>query len=218
MRLEAFALAEKATEFWSLVQTPAVSAASVGLAFIEYLRRALAQNVALVQPKDVAWFLASYARDALARVDAAGDLPSLKIVRSALEDALGITFEDEKGEHFFRSTLVQTLFYGIFSAWVIWARTSPPNLTRFEWRSAGWTLHIPFVATLFQQLTAPKHIKQLDLVEVLSDLLNDDPTGDSDVARDEEEVDVIKQVRVDRPQPRVVRDDAGVHPRIDARP
>ena len=173
IRLEAFKVAETAADFWALVQTPANSTKTVGLAFVEYLRRALTQNVALVQPKDVAWFLASYARDALARVDAAGNLPALKTVRSALEDALGITFEEEKGEHFFRSTLVQTLFYGLFSAWVIWARTTPRNPPRFDWRSAGWSLHVPFIATLFQQLTAPKNIKQLNLVEVL------DWTGDT---------------------------------------
>lgn len=166
-RLEAFTLTDSAAEFWSLVQTPEKSAKSIGLAFVEYLRRALTQNVALVQPKDVAWFLASYARDALARVDAAGDLPALKTVRTALEDALGITFDEEKGDHFFRSTLVQTLFYGLFSAWVIWARETPRNPPRFDWRSAGWSLHVPFIQTLFQQLTSPQHIKQLDLVEVL---------------------------------------------------
>lgn len=166
-RLEAFSLANSPSEFWSLVQKPEESAKIVGLAFVEYLRRALTQNVALVQPKDVAWFLASYARDALARVDAAGDLLALKTVRTALEDALGITFDEEKGDHFFRSTLVQTLFYGLFSAWVIWARTTPRNPPSFDWRSAGWSLHVPFIATLFQQLTAPQQIKQLDLVEVL---------------------------------------------------
>ena len=166
-RLEVFSLADNVADFWALVQTPAASAKTVGLAFVEYLRRVLTQNVALVQPKDVAWFLASYARDALARVDAAGDLPALKTVRTALEDALGITFDQEKGDHFFRSTLVQTLFYGLFSAWVIWARTMPRNPLRFDWRSAGWSLHVPFIQTLFQQLTAPQNIKQLDLVEVL---------------------------------------------------
>lgn len=166
-RLETFTLAETAADFWNLVLTPQKSAEGIGLAFVEYLRRALTQNVALVQPKDVAWFLASYARDALARVDAAGDLPTLSTVRTALEDALGITFDAEKGDHFFRSTLVQTLFYGLFSAWVIWARTTPRDPPRFDWRSAGWSLHVPFIATLFQQLTSPQHIKQLDLVEVL---------------------------------------------------
>lgn len=166
-RLEAFKLAENPTDFWALVKTPSASAKEIGLAFIEYLKRMLTQNVALVQPKDVAWFLASYARDALDRVEAAGELPALKTVRTALEDALGITFDAEKGDHFFRSTLVQTLFYGLFSAWVIWARTTPLNPPRFDWRSAGWSLQVPFIQTLFQQLTAPQHIKQLDLVEVL---------------------------------------------------
>ena len=49
-------------------------------------------------------------------------------MRAALEEALGLRFEGDKGEHFFRSTLVQTLFYGVFSAWVLWAkrRRAPP--------------------------------------------------------------------------------------------
>lgn len=166
-RLESFELAENPADFWTLVKTPPASAKNVGLALVEYLKRALTQNVSLVQPKDVAWFLASYARDALDRVEMAGELPALKTVRTALEDALGITFEGEKGDHFFRSTLVQTLFYGLFSAWAIWARTTPRNPVQFDWRSAGWSLHVPFIQTLFQQLTAPQHIKQLDLVEVL---------------------------------------------------
>ncbi len=166
-RLEAFKLADNAADFWELLHAPAEAAKTVGFAFVEYIRRALTQNVALTQPRDVAWFLASYARDALARVEAAGDLPALKTVRSALEDALGITFEGAKGDHFFRSTLVQTLFYGLFSAWGIWARTTPRNPAKFDWHSAAWNLHVPFVATLFQQLTAPKNIKTLDLVEIL---------------------------------------------------
>ena len=33
-------------------------------------------------------------------------------------------FEDERAEEFFRSTLVQTLFYGVFAAWVLWARAA----------------------------------------------------------------------------------------------
>ena len=71
----------------------------------------------------MAWLLASYARDALARVEAAGDAPQLTAVLAALEEALGTHFEGERGGRFFRSTLVQTLFYGVFSAWVLWARS-----------------------------------------------------------------------------------------------
>ena len=83
---------------------------------------------ALAEPKDLAWLLASYARDGLARVEAAGDSASLSAVRSALEEALGVKFEGDKGAAFFRSTLVQTLFYGVFSAWVLWVAPDPaPN-------------------------------------------------------------------------------------------
>ena len=60
--------------------------------------------------------------DAGKRALTAADAPSLKAVRSALEEALGVHFDGEKGARFFHSTLVQTLFYGVFSAWVLWAR------------------------------------------------------------------------------------------------
>lgn len=174
VRLEGFSLAKTAPAFWELVATPRKSALAIGSAFVEYLKRALSQTVALVQPKDVAWFLASYARDALARVEAAGNrVEALKTVRQALEDARGIAFEGERGDRFFRSTLVQTLFYGLFSAWVIWARNTPRNPERFDWRAAGWHLHVPFVATLFQQLTSPAQLRPLGLTQVL------DWTGDT---------------------------------------
>lgn len=87
----------------------------------------------LTRPEDIAWFLASYVRDALATLEEK-DGKTLAPLRTALETALGIKFEGEKGEHFFRSTLVQTLFYGVFSAWVIWARGGGSG--KFDWKSA----------------------------------------------------------------------------------
>ena len=115
-KLEAFRLANSEAEFWSRAQTPRKYAQEIGQSLVEYLKRALTQSVSLREPRDVAWFLASYARDALGRVEDKGDVPALTAVRSAFEEALGVHFEGGKGDHFFRSTLVQTLFYGIFSA------------------------------------------------------------------------------------------------------
>jgi len=166
-RLETFRLAGNEAEFWEMVRTPQKSAKTIGRAFGEYLRRALTQSVALREPKDVAWFLASYARDALQRVEEAGKLPALSSIRSSLEGALGVAFEGDKGEHFFRSTLVQTLFYGVFSAWVLWGRTNTRLSPRFDWKTAVWHLNVPFVTTLFQQLASPAHLEPLRLVEVL---------------------------------------------------
>ena len=176
-KFEAFRLAESTDDFWRRLQKPRAFAHEVGAGLGEYLRRSLSHRAALVEPKDLAWLLASYARDGLARVEAAGDAPPLVTVRSALEEALGMRFEGERGERFFRSTLIQTLFYGIFSAWVLWSReeknSDDPlfagryNQERFNWRESVWHLRAPVLRALFQQLSDPGRLKPLGLVEVL---------------------------------------------------
>ena len=178
-KLETFRLARDAEEFARRLDKPRAFAREVGAALGEYLSRALSHRAALAEPKDLAWLLASYARDGLARVEAAGDAPSLKAVRSALEEALGVHFDGEKGARFFHSTLVQTLFYGVFSAWVLWARAGAKfddaplfadgySATRFSWREAVWHLRAPVLRALFQQLSDPGRLQPLGLVEVLN--------------------------------------------------
>ena len=166
-KLETFRLADSAQDFEARLEKPGSFAKDVGPALGEYLCRALSHTAALVEPKDLAWLLASYARDGLARVETAGDEPSLRAVRSALEEALGVRFEGERGAAFFRSTLVQTLFYGVFSAWVLWARQAPPPAGSFDWRTAVWHLRAPVLRALFQQLSDPGRLQPLGLVEVL---------------------------------------------------
>ena len=146
---------------------PRAFAREAGAGLGEYLARALSHRAALAEPKDLAWLLASYARDGLARVEAEGDAPPLVAVRSALEEALGVRFEGGKGARFFRSTLVQTLFYGVFSAWVLWARQMPPPAGQFNWHEAVWHLRTPVLRALFQQLSDPGRMQPLGLVEVL---------------------------------------------------
>ena len=166
-KLETFRLADSAEDFWRKLEKPRAFADAAGAGLGEYLARALSHRAALAEPKDLAWLLASYARDGLARVEAAGDAPSLKAVRSALEEALGVRFEGDKGARFFHSTLVQTLFYGVFSAWVLWARQTPAPAGRFDWRTAVWHLRAPVLRALFQQLSDPGRLQPLGLVEVL---------------------------------------------------
>ena len=165
--LESFCLAGTEEEFWRKLEKPRAFAREVGAGLCEYLIRALSHQAAISEPKDLAWLLASYARDGLARVDAAGDTPSLDAVRSALEESLGVHFEDERGERFFHSTLVQTLFYGIFSAWVLWARQKPATGIGFNWHEAVWHLRTPVMQALFQQISQPGRLQPLGLVEVL---------------------------------------------------
>ena len=177
--LETLRLAGSEGDFLRRLEKPRAFADEAGARLGEYLARALSHRAALAEPKDLAWLLASYARDGLARVEAAGGAPQLAAVHSALEEALGIRFEGEQGRRFFRSTLVQTLFYGIFSAWVLWARTDAatpepgrlftgtPDATRFRWREAVWHLRAPVLRALFQQIADPGRLQPLGLTEVL---------------------------------------------------
>ena len=85
--------------------------------------------------------------------------PSLTTVRSALEEALGVKFEGDRGAAFFRSTLVQTLFYGVFSAWVLWSRQKPAPSRPVQLAcTAVWHLRAPVLQALFQQAIGPQPV------------------------------------------------------------
>ena len=166
-KLETFRLAASAEEFEDRLQQPRAFARDAGPGLAEYLSRALSHTTALTEPRDLARLLASYARDGLARVELNDDASSLAALRSALEEALGIQYRGDLGASFFRSTLVQTLFYGVFSAWVLWARQAPTPTGKFNWREAVWHLRAPVLRELFQQLSDPGRLEPLDLIEVL---------------------------------------------------
>ena len=167
VQLETLRLADSEASFDARMQHPRAFANEVSSELGEYLMRVLSYSASLADPKDLAWLLASYARDGLARVEAAGDAPSLTVIRTALEDSLGVRFDDERGMAFFRSTLVQTLFYGVFSAWVLWARQMPAPTGSFNWHDAVWLLRAPVLKELFFQLSNPAPLQALGLVEVL---------------------------------------------------
>lgn len=174
-KLETFRLATNEEEFRKLLRHPKGAAKQVGDRLEEYLRRVMLRSTRLSAPEDIASLLASYAKDALARVEGAPAL-FLTGVRRALENALGMKFEGKDGEHFFRSTLVQTLFYGVFSAWVIWARSRPQGSeSKFDWRTASFYLHVPVVRKLFYELADPGSVGALHLHESMdwaTDVLN----------------------------------------------
>ena len=174
VKRETFRLAASERAFWNGAANPAALVMAQGDRFVEYLKRVMLHPAPLAEPKDVAWFLASYARDAKARLAAA--VPSaLAPLRQALEQALGLTFQGKEGEHFFRSTLVQTLFYGIFSAWVLWHRTHPKAADHFDREKATKYLHVPILRKLFHEVAEPGKLEEWHLEEVLdwtADVLN----------------------------------------------
>jgi hypothetical protein len=177
--LERFSLAPDEISFWALASQPSKAQTERGEAFEDFLARVLQHNAPLAAPKDLAFLLASYAREARHRVEHASPAAAkqLEALQHSLESSLGVTFSANEGGHFFRSTLVQTLFYGVFSAWVLRREHAEPgeDLGPFDWKSAAHSLNVPMIAALFGQLSQPAKLKALNLTEVLdwaADALN----------------------------------------------
>ncbi|MCL4465743.1 MAG: N-6 DNA methylase, partial [Chloroflexi bacterium] len=165
--LERYHLATDEAAFWAAAVHPRRLAQEQGERFLEFLKRVMLYAAPISKPQDLAGFLASYARDARLRLEMA-PLPALASVRQALEQGLGLKFEGDKGEHFFRSTLVQTLFYGLFAAWVLWAeRLAPADQRLFDRDSAARNLRVPILRRLFYELAEPGQMEELRLDEVL---------------------------------------------------
>jgi hypothetical protein len=167
--LETYRLAPDDKDFWRKALHPRTVAGQQGGSLEEFLKRAMLYQAPLATPRDLAWFLASYAREAKFRIES-GELPALAGIRTALEEALGLKFEGVRGEHFFRSTLIQTLFYGIFSAWVLWSKSHPPTdkKNRFEWRMSAQYLQVPILRKLFHEVAEPGQLETMNLPEVLN--------------------------------------------------
>lgn len=101
---EDFHIADSVSAFWEIAKHPK-NHPLLGERLTEYLRRVLLNRARLSTPKDLAAYLASYAREARARVEGA-ESNALAPIAAALGGALGIEFKGDKGEHFFRSTLI----------------------------------------------------------------------------------------------------------------
>jgi hypothetical protein len=165
--LEEFAVADDAETFWQTARHAADVPAPLAERFEGFLRRALTRNAPLAAPEDVAAHLASYARDARLRLQDA-TLSDLALLRDALEESLGIEFQGNRGEGFFRSTVIQTLFYGLFSAWVLWHRERPDREDDFDWHEATDYLRVPVLERLFNQVVVPSQLRRLRLMELLN--------------------------------------------------
>jgi hypothetical protein len=172
--MESYDLTRSADDLWNLPVTELAKRHAETLP--DFLARVLTRRVPLARPKDVAELLASYAREARERA-AEHPIVAFEGVKSALQESLGITFEGEKGEHFFRSTLIQTLFYGIFSAWILWRRSPDFSAQNeiFNWRLSAEYLRVPVLRTLFHAVAEPGALNSVQITEVLdhaTDALN----------------------------------------------
>jgi hypothetical protein len=152
---------EQVVEFW-----PSVSAAKSGKAIspaaleelADLIETTVTRFAPIAEPESLARILAHQARRAKE------DLPEkfTHAVQGLLEDfgkALGVSFVGPDGEEFFRSSLIQTAFYGLFAGWCLWwqgDRKKP-----FAWGDLGEYLKIPFLGSLFYEFRHPSRIKEL---------------------------------------------------------
>ena len=127
---------------------------------LELLETAVTRFAPIADPETLARVLARQARRAKA------SLPEEfgTAVAGLAEDfgkALGITFEGAEGQEFFRSSLVQTVFYGLFAGWTLWVRSESEE--PFRWRDLPDHLKIPFLGELFYEIQNPRRINELGL-------------------------------------------------------
>ena len=155
-----YSFAATEEEFWEKAKHPQKFATESGVALCEFLRRALLHNAPIKSAEEVAVVLASYARETLALLEQNNDDGSVDTLRTSLQDTLNMEFIGDEGAHFFRSTLSQTIFYGLFSAWM-----ETPN--EFNWREASFAIKTPVMSALFAEIVNPDRLGRLGLEKSL---------------------------------------------------
>ena len=169
--LEKLIIADKEDLFWEMAENAGEAARTHGSRIAEFLKRSFAYSSSISKPQDVAWFLASYAREALANIEnAIDDNPDnpLNKLREAMQKGLENPFEgtdNVQGDHLFCSTLVQTLFYGMFSSWVTQAKDA--EVGQFDWRSAQHEISIPVLRFLYAHLTVSEKMQEYGLESII---------------------------------------------------
>lgn len=115
----------------------------------------------LQAPKDVARLLAWHARqmkgaieDAVAAHPGEGARYLLEPIADAFVHGLDTEIEDE----LLLPTVVQTLVYGIFAAWL-----QSPTGNGFDWRSSAYRLEVPIFAEILHACLRPALIRHADL-------------------------------------------------------
>jgi hypothetical protein len=134
---------------------------------VEIIERSVTDYAPIAEPAALAKVLARQARDAKDALP--GDLRSVRPLLDDYRQALGLAFnvDDERGDRFFRSSLVQTAFYSLFAAWVLWDKAADTN-ARFEIDDAHAYLPIPFLDALLHDIRHPKRLQALGLEDHLS--------------------------------------------------
>lgn len=116
----------------------------------------------ITTPKQVASLLAYHARNMRDAISKAGDPNEMLFtLRTALNEGLQIDLE---GEHLV-PTVVQTLIYGAFAAWL-----ETDDLDKFGWMQSSYRLTVPVFAEILHQALRPQVLRQCDLTPHLENV------------------------------------------------
>lgn len=126
----------------------------------ELVETALTRFAILGSPESLAKVLARQARQAKLQLPAEFTR-AVSGLAEDFRDALGVSFEGKDGEEFFRSSLIQTVFYGLFAGWTLWVKAGAKR--EFRWEELTEHLKIPFLGELFYELQHPTRIHELNL-------------------------------------------------------
>ena len=155
---------EKTVDLWSAASggaKPKVDS-SAATALVDIITRAVTDLARVSAPSDLARILARQARDAKEALPE--DLKPLKPLLDDYRQALGLAFDidDEKGARFFRSSLVQSVVYALFAAWILWDKEAE-EAAIFDIDDAHSFLPIPFLNALLHDIRHPSRMKHLGL-------------------------------------------------------
>jgi hypothetical protein len=153
---------EKTIDLWSSVSGKQKVDPAAIEDLVAIITRAVTDLARIGSPADLAKILARQARDAKAAMP--DDLKPVKPLLDDYRQALGLAFDvdDEKGARFFRSSLVQSIFYALFAAWILWDKEAADNES-FEVEHAHQYLPIPFLDALLHDIRHPARMKHLGL-------------------------------------------------------
>lgn len=113
----------------------------------------------LRRPAEVARLLAYHARRMVEAIDAAGRPEELL---APIAEALKGGLEVDLDESFLVPTVVQTLVYGIFAAWL-----QEPERTELGWMGASYRLGVPVFAEVLHEAVRPALIRRCNLIDRL---------------------------------------------------
>jgi hypothetical protein len=129
--------------------------------FSENILRFWVSQSSSSRPAHVATILASYAREAYFTCKSL-PISRFKHFEDAYSKTIGVTAAKSFGKEFFVSSIIQTIFYAIFSAWYYFNIREEKKT--FDWRSSGWYIDLPIVENLFSFLSTKKNLTELGIL------------------------------------------------------